>query len=129
LTEGNRKKVLIFDDEQIIGDIACQMLDFYGCDGVHVTTVSETVQIYKFHMENGEPFDAVIMDLNVSAGAGGKEAVKDVLELDGQAKVYVSSGDSNDSAMLSPSDYGFAGTICKPFDLQVIEEFVNKLIK
>lgn len=127
MTEESRKKILIFDDEQIIGDIACQMFDFYGCDGIHVTTADEAVATYKLHLEEGKPFDAVIMDLNVPGGVGGREAVKDVLALDAQAKVYVSSGDSNDSAMLNPTEHGFVGSICKPFDLQAIEKFTNAL--
>lgn len=127
MSDDTRRKILIFDDEQIIGDIACQMLDFFNCDAVHTTTAEETIDAYKSHYTEGKPFDAVIMDLNVPGGPGGKEAVKDVLAIDEKANVYVSSGDSSDSAMTSPEEFGFVGTICKPFDLQAIEEFTKKL--
>ncbi len=127
MSDDTRKKILIFDDEQIIGDIACQMLDFFNCDAVHTTTADETIEVYKSHYSEGKPFDAVIMDLNVPGGPGGKEAIKDVLAINENAHVYVSSGDSSDAAMTSPKDFGFFGTICKPFDLQAIEKFINEL--
>lgn len=127
MSDNTRKKILIFDDEQIIGDIACQMLDFFNCDAVHTTTAEETVEAYRNHYSEGKPFDAVIMDLNVPGGPGGKEAVKDVLAIDDKAHVYVSSGDSSDVAMINPEEFGFKGTICKPFDLQAIEKFTNEL--
>ncbi len=127
MTETTRKRVLIFDDEQMIGDIACQMLDFYECDGVHKTTAIETVETYKASMSEGNPFDAVIVDLNVPGDAGGEVVVKDLLALDSDARVYVSSGSLNDSAMVNPSAFGFAGKLCKPFDLQAVENFVKEL--
>lgn len=127
MSEQTRKKILIFDDEQIIGDIACQMLDFFNCDAVHTTTAEATIETYNSHYSEGKSFDAVIMDLNVPGGPGGKEVVKDVLAINKDANVYVSSGDSSDSAMINPEDFGFAGTICKPFDLQAIEKFTKEL--
>lgn len=123
------KKILIFDDEQIVGDIACQMLEYFKCESVHVTNAESAIEAYRIEFMKGQTFDAVIMDLNVPGGHGGKEAVQDVLGIDPNAKVFVSSGDSLDPAMVKPQNYGFVGVICKPFDLATIEAFVNQILE
>ena len=121
------KKILVFDDEQIVGDIACQMFVFFKCEAIHVTSAERAVETYREEYSKGKGFDAVVMDLNVPGGDGGKEAVRKVLAIDPNAKVFVSSGDSSDPAMVTPSDYGFVGALCKPFDLNTIKNFVEQL--
>lgn len=123
------KKVLIFDDEQIIGDITCQMLEYFKCQSVHVTNAESAIEAYRVEFTKGQSFDAVIMDLNVPGGRGGKEAVQDVLLIDPNAKVFVSSGDSTDPAMVHPEEFGFVGVLCKPFDLAIIEAFVSQILE
>ena len=123
------KKILVFDDEQIVGDIACQMLEYFKCQSLHVTNAEQAIDAYQIEFTKGQPFDAVIMDLNVPGGRGGKEVVRDVLAIDPNAKVFVSSGDSSDAAMVKPEDFGFVGVLCKPFDLSTIESFVNQILE
>ena len=98
-TADGKKKILIMDDEIMIGDITCQMLTFLGYEGMHVIDGKAAIQAYKQHLEQGEPFAAVIMDLTIPGGMGGREAVVEVLAIDPQAKILVSSGYSNDPIM------------------------------
>jgi CheY-like chemotaxis protein len=53
---------------------------------------SEAVRIYKEKREAGEKFDAVIMDLTIPGGIGGKEAMSMLMEIDPSVKTIVSSG-------------------------------------
>jgi CheY-like chemotaxis protein len=39
-----RKKILVMDDEDMVGDIACQMLDYLGFDAVHVLDGEAAIQ-------------------------------------------------------------------------------------
>ena len=121
------KKILVFDDEQIVGDIACQMFAFFKCEAIHVTGAQGAVDLYREEHSKKNCFDAVIMDLNVPGGDGGKEAVREVLAIDPDAKVFVSSGDPTDPAMVTPSDFGFVGALAKPFDLNAIKNFIAQL--
>ncbi len=66
-------------------------------------------------MASGEPFDAVILDLTVPGGMGGKEAIQRLIELDPEVKAIVSSGYSNDPIMADFGQYGFKGAIAKPY--------------
>lgn len=123
-----RKKILVMDDEDMVGDIACQMLDYLGFDAVHVLDGKAAIQEFLAQKEKGEPFNAVVMDLTIPGGMGGKEAVHEILAIDTDAKIFVSSGYSTDPAMVHFQDYGFAGVIVKPFDLAAIQKILDQLV-
>lgn len=112
------KKILVMDDEEIVADIAEQMLQYLGYDSNVVQTGEEAIKDYREAFEAGEPYSLVIMDLNIPQGMGGIEAVKHILEIDPNARVVVSSGYSDDSIMHEYKNYGFAGSMGKPFDIQ-----------
>lgn len=125
VTQEIKKKILVMDDEDMVGEIACQMLEYLGFDAMRVADGDEAVKEYKKHQDNGVPFTAVIMDLTIPGGMGGEEAVREVLRLDHEAKVFVSSGYSNDPIMVNYQDYGFSGGIAKPFDLATMQKILS----
>ncbi len=125
--ENRKGKILIMDDEEIVGDIAKQMLDFLGYDVVLVKEGKEAVALYKSRLQTSERFQIVIMDLTIPGGMGGKEAVGQILAIDPEAKVVVSSGYTNDPIMANCSAYGFSGAIAKPFDLESLKKIVEQL--
>jgi len=123
------KKVLVMDDEEIVADIAEQMLSYLGYEAVVVGSGEEAVRLFRQAHERGDPFDLVILDLNVPRGMGGKEAVGHILETDADAKVLVSSGYSSDIIMQEFSTYGFSGCIAKPFDLKGLQDALDKALR
>jgi len=129
LAENDLKgKILILDDEEMVGEIACQMLAHLGYQGVHVKDGVEAVAEYVRTFEAGTPYDLVIMDLTIPGGMGGKEAVTRILAADPGARALVSSGYSTDPIMTNYSEYGFVGVIKKPFDLATISETLQALL-
>ncbi len=120
--EEGEKTVLVMDDETMVGDIVCQMLRYLGFGSVFVTNGDDAIAEYRRRQSVGETFAAVIMDLTIPGGMGGKEAISEILALDNNANVFVSSGYVNDPIMLNYGDYGFRGVIAKPFDLVTIKE-------
>ena len=121
-------KILVMDDEDIVADIAKQMLIFLGYDVSAVANGEDAVQLYRQAFDAGEPFSLVIMDLNIPHGMGGVEAVKHVLDYDATARVLVSSGYSSDPIMQDYRDYGFVGCIKKPFDLESLKSAINEAL-
>lgn len=128
LVTEEKKKILVMDDEEMVGDIACQMLEYLGFEAIRVADGADAVKEYKKHQSEGIPFTAVIMDLNIPGGMGGKEAVGKVLSIDPEAKVFVSSGYSTDPIMVNYQDYGFTGGIAKPFDLAAMQQILSLLL-
>ena len=113
------------DDEDMVGEIACQMLIHLGYEAVHVKDGKAAVDEYVSRMQVGDRYDVVIMDLTIPGGMGGKEAVRKLLEVDPAARVLVSSGYSMDPIMTNFADYGFVGVINKPFDLASIRDILK----
>jgi PAS domain S-box-containing protein len=110
--------VLVMDDEESILDVLEIMLDSFGYQVECVRTGEEAIKCYQEHLLTGQPFSAVIMDLTIRGGMGGKEAIHEIRSLDPAALVIVSSGYSNDPIMAHPQDYGFADVLQKPFTMQ-----------
>ncbi len=81
-------------------------------------------------MEISHPFNAVILDLTVPGGMGGKESIKKLSEIDPNVKAIVSSGYSNDPVMANFREYGFSGVYSKglnnPYEMSKI---LHKVLK
>lgn len=116
------------DDEDMVGEIACQMLEYLGFKAFWVADGIDAVKEYEKHQDDGDAFHAVIMDLTIPGGMGGEEAVGKILEIDSGAKVIVSSGNSSDPIMVNFQEYGFAGGIAKPFDLAAMQNILSSVI-
>jgi CheY-like chemotaxis protein len=78
--------------------------------------------------EAGAPFDAVIMDLTVPGGMGGREAMERLLEIDPTVTAIVSSGYSNDPVMANYREYGFQAVLTKPYQLHDLEQVVRRVV-
>jgi PAS domain S-box-containing protein len=119
--------LLVMDDEEIIRNLVSDMLSDLG---YHVQTCSngdEAVALYTASMAAEIPFSAVIMDLTVPGGMGGKEAAQHILKTDPQARLIVSSGYSNDPVMADCRRFGFCATIVKPYTIDEVVRVLNGL--
>ena len=122
-------RILIMDDEEMVRLVARTMLKRIGYDVEFAGDGSEAIDIYKKAIELNQPFDAVIMDLTIPGGIGGKEAVKRLLEIDPRVKAIVSSGYYNDPVMADFKKYGFCGVIAKPYTLEELSQTLHSLMK
>jgi len=58
------------DDEEMLRNLSAKMLKILGYESQTVKDGDEAVETYKKHMDSGEPFDAVILDLTIKGGMG-----------------------------------------------------------
>ena len=86
------------------------------------------LDVYQNALKNEHPFDAVIMDLTIPGGMGGKEAIAKLLKLDPNAKAIVSSGFSTDPVMSDFSRYGFLDAVSKPYRAEDICMALRKIL-
>jgi PAS domain S-box-containing protein len=121
-------KVLLMDDEDAIREMAAAALSMFGYQSEVACDGEEMLQIYRQAQESGAPFDAVIMDLTVPGGMGGKEAVRKLLEMDPRALAIASSGYSEDPVMANYQEYGFAGIVSKPYSLQELDDTLKEIL-
>ena len=107
-------RILLMDDDQFVRKSIGALLTISGYEIEYSEDGDEAVDLYQKAMGTSKPFDAVILDLTVPGGTGGKEAMKKLLDIDPNVKAIVSSGYSNDPVMANFREYGFSGVLAKP---------------
>ncbi len=124
-----RGKILVMDDEDIIRDFLYHELTDIGYDVKVTSNGTEAVEQYRKAKTRGKPFQAVILDLTVSGAMGGKEAIKQLQEIDPKVKAIVSSGYANDPIMANYKKYGFRTVVTKPYRVGELEKALQKVLK
>ena len=117
------------DDEEMIRDVASEMIKRIGYEVELANDGAEVIKIYKKIMEAGQTFDAVIMDLTVPGGMGGTEAMEKLLEVDPDVKSIVSSGYYSDPIMADYKKYGFSAVIAKPYRVRELRRLVRDMLQ
>jgi len=123
------EKVLVMDDEDIVLKVVKRMLEHLGYKADLAKDGKEAIKKYIKEMKSNLKFDVVIMDLTVPGKMGGEKAVKELLKIDPNAKVIVSSGYSNDPIMANYKDYGFINYIAKPYKIEELSFILRKVIE
>ncbi len=124
-----KPRILIMDDEEVVLSVTTEMLEKFGFAAETASDGKQAIEMYKQSMEAGEPFSLVIMDLTIPGGIGGKEAIKNLMAIDPDAGVIVSSGYATDPVMADYGDYGFKGRLMKPFNMKELIKEVTRVIE
>ena len=121
-------QVLIMDDEQVILDVAGELLRELGHKVEFAARGEETIEKYQISKRSGRPFDVIILDLTIRGGMGGAETIKKLLEIDPDVKAIVSSGYSDDSVASNYDELGFKAFLKKPYDVANLNDVLNRVI-
>ena len=121
-------RILIVDDEEAIRALVEFTLTRLGYQVAQAENAQEGVNLYREKLEAGERFDAVILDLTLPGGMGGKEALKKLIEIDPTVNAIVSSGYATDATMSRYQDFGFRGVIAKPYEASELGRIVHDVI-
>ena len=125
---GKPRTVLLMDDDEGLLYCTSELLQLIGWQVECASDGEEAVTKYGKALKAGDKFDAVILDLTVIGGMGGREAAQGILELDPQARTIVSSGYHNDPIMACFWEYGFLGCLAKPYDLCDMKSLLDALV-
>ncbi len=121
-------KILVMDDEELLRDIVGMMLEQIGYEVEFANDGSEAIEVYTQAKKSRVPFDAVLMDLNIRDGMGGREAIKILHDIDPGIKAIVTSGLSKNPVMSAFRGYGFSGIISKPYKMKELSGILDKVI-
>ena len=123
------KKVLVLDDEELILEL---VRDIFKVLDLKVETAldgREAVAIFKDAWDRGEPFDLVVLDMNLPGGLDGVGTLREIRKIDPDIKAVVSSGYSADYIISNAINYGFDDAVPKPYSVTVLRQTVDKLLK
>jgi nitrogen-specific signal transduction histidine kinase/ActR/RegA family two-component response regulator len=121
--------VLVVDDQDDVRAVASAMLRRLGYDVVGVRDGEEAVRVYRRRMNEGRPFSCVIMDMTLPGGISGRETVEEIHKYDPFAIAIASSGYFDDHAGDDCAREGFAGVLCKPYDLEQLSLALHKVLR
>jgi len=121
-------KILIMDDEDIIRDMAQELLSGMGYEVELAGDGVEALNRYQEARASGAPVDAVIMDLTIPGGMGGEEAIQKLLVIDPEVRAIVSSGYSNNPVMADYKKYGFSGVLAKPYKITELSAVLQSVM-
>jgi two-component system cell cycle sensor histidine kinase/response regulator CckA len=121
-------RVLVMDDEQMIRDVAGELLKALGHEVEFAGRGEDTIVKYRMAKQAEKPFDVVILDLTIRGGMGGAETIQKLLALDPDVKAIVSSGYSDDAALSNYREQGFRAFLKKPYNLENLRRTLNSLL-
>ena len=121
-------RILVMDDEDLIRELAQTALEFLGYQVDAVPDGEACIKAYVAAREEGKPYAAIIMDLTIPGGMGGKEAIQKLLEIDPDVRAIVSSGYSHGPEMANHKQHGFRGMVGKPYKVEELAREITAVI-
>jgi two-component system, cell cycle sensor histidine kinase and response regulator CckA len=123
LIEGNGS-ILLVDDEEMVLEVACKMLERLG---YHVLAVGSGRQAVEIIGRQDKEIDLIILDM-VMPEMGGSETFDRIRQIDPAATVLLSSGYSMNGQALDILRRGCSGFIQKPFSLSELSQKIKEVL-
>jgi two-component system cell cycle sensor histidine kinase/response regulator CckA len=120
-------RVLFMDDEELVQRSAERILQYIGFDVQIARNGEAALEAYRKSLEANQPFDIVMLDLIVDQGKGGKDIVADILALDKDACIIISTGYVSDPVVSDFGKYGFKGVITKPYNIAEMNAMLSTM--
>ncbi len=119
--------IILMDDEECIRDSLSSMLMSMGYDVLHMEQGDDVISFFR-HRNEIEKISAIILDLVIPGGMGGKSTVTEIRKINPDIPVFAISGNTDDPVMVKPQNYGFTASISKPFLMKELAEMLNRNI-
>ena len=121
---GGNETVLVVDDESAIQETAGEILRQQGYEVLIAGSGEEALEIYR---AKGGMISLVLMDLSMP-GMGGRKAMTELLRMDPQVKVLISSGYSSRRQVEECLASGAAGFIGKPYRIVSLLKDIRRVL-
>ena len=120
-----RGTILVVDDEEMVLDIGTEMIRKMGYQTRSARNGDEAISLYR---KSADDIDLVVLDL-IMPGASGSETFDMLRQINTGAKVLLASGYSIDSQAIAVMDRGCNGFIQKPYNLEVLSQKIDEILK
>ena len=113
-------RLLVMDDEAGLRETVQLALEQAGYEVALAAEGGTAIELYRSAQTAGRPFDAVLLDLTVRGGLGGRETMQALLQLDPAVKAVVMSGYAQEAVLRHYAQHGFRAALPKPFDIATL---------
>jgi two-component system, cell cycle sensor histidine kinase and response regulator CckA len=121
-------RILVVDDEEDIREAAASLLKLLGYEVESAADGAVAIEEYRSALESGNSFDAVIIDLIVPGGMGGKATAEKLLEIDPCVSIILSTGRLSDPVATNYRQHGFKGLVTKPYTAAELGAALHKVL-
>jgi signal transduction histidine kinase/CheY-like chemotaxis protein len=122
------ERILVMDDEEGLRVLLNALLTSLGYDVETARDGAEAIALCEDARVAGSGFDAVLLDLTVSGGMGGLEAVTRLKEVDPSIKLIVTSGYSDAAVISNFRAYGFDDVLPKPWRIAEVSQVLRRVL-
>lgn len=122
------KKVLVVDDEELILELVREIFKVSDLKVETALDGRKAIEIFKDAWDREEPFDLVLLDMNLPEDLDGVGTLLEIRKIDPDIKAVVSSGYAIDDVISNALDLGFDAAVAKPYSVSVLRGTVNKLL-
>lgn len=116
--------ILVVDDEEVVRQVAARMLKGLGYHAICIESSKEAIEYFR---RRGRDIDAVILDM-VMPDLGGKACFEQLVEIDPQVRVILTSGYSQDGSIDSMIDQGVRAFLQKPYKVGQLSEMLSRVV-
>ena len=116
--------VLVVDDEEMIIDVATQILENLGYSALSARSGAEAIEVYRAHQDE---IILVILDM-IMPDLGGGETYDRLKKISPEIKILLSSGYSINGQASEIMDRGCNGFIQKPFNIKQLSRKIRDVI-
>ncbi len=121
---GGNETILLVEDEEPLRRLGLRILEKYGYKVLGVCDGQEAVEVYKKEQDN---ISLVILDI-VMPRMDGKQCIQELLKINPDVKVLISSGVAQDDLIEDVVDLGAKGSLIKPYDIRGLLEKVREVL-
>jgi two-component system cell cycle sensor histidine kinase/response regulator CckA len=124
-TKPSAGRILLLEDDLIVRDLLRRTLEKAKFEVHETGDGKDTLRLYQEAMQQGRPYDLVILDLTIPDGMCGRETMMHLRRIDPQILAIVSSGYRDDPVMKDCAAYGFAAALPKPYQVEGLLQIVS----
>ncbi len=121
-------RILVMDDDGLIRKILAKTLERSGYEVECAADGAEAIAVYESAKASGQGFAAVVLDLTVPGGMGGKEAAIKLRKIDPCVKLILSSGYSDDATISEYRKHGFGAVLLKPWTAAQVSQALKQVL-
>ena len=119
-----KENILFIDDEELIVEIAHQLLENLG---YKVTSLTSSVEAFKLFKSNPNMFDLIITDMSMPEMTG-DELAKNILEIRPDTPIILSTGYNELISEEKAEQIGIKAFLKKPFKIDYVSKVIRKIL-
>ena len=121
---GGKESILLVDDEELLIDVAKQMMEKLGYTVFTAMSGQAAIDSYESKQDS---IQMVVLDM-MMPDMGGKDVYESLKEIDSEVRVLLSSGYSVDGEAAEIMKLGCDGFIQKPFNLHRLSIKIREVL-